>query len=150
MQEEIIQQRLAAESGDRVVSCADLGRVAEMANERSTSSLPIYTTGLGWLVVLGCAYGVVANLTSSFGYTPADQWAIAVVVAAAALVLAGMFSFGKTSRWLSLGLATVGALTAGVFLLQTLVVPVVALVFIVLFVMSALRRRPVIGGVGAG
>lgn len=123
-----------------------------MANERSTSSLPIYTTGLGWFVVLGCAFGAVANLTSTFGYAPADQSVvfIAVVAGAAALVVAGMLSFGKASHWLSIGLATVGALTAGVFLIWTIVVPVGALVFIVLFAMSALRRRPVVGGVGTG
>ena len=121
-----------------------------MSNARSTSSLPIYTTGLGWLVVLGCAFGAVANLTSGFGYTPGDQWAIAVVVAAAALVVAGMLSFGRTSRWISLGLATVGALTAGFLLVWTVVVPLVALAFIVLFVKSALQQRPVVGGMRAG
>lgn len=93
-----------------------------MASERSISSLPIYTTGLGWLVVLGCAVGAVADLTSNLGYTPADQWAIPVVVAAAALVVAGMLSFGKASRWLAIGLATVGALTAGFMLVWTVVV----------------------------
>lgn len=121
-----------------------------MASGRSTSSLPIYTTALGWLVVVGCGLSVVANLTSSFGYAPEDKWSILVVVAAAVLVVAGMLSFGKTSRWLSIGLATVGALTAGFFLVWTSVVPAVALAFIVLFVMSALRRRSVVGGVGAG
>jgi hypothetical protein len=121
-----------------------------MAGERSTSSLPIYTAGMGWFVVLGCAFGAVANLTSTFGYASADQWSILVLVAAVALVVAGMLSFGKASRWLSIGLATVGALTAGFFLIWTIVVPVGALVFIVLFAMSALRRRPVVGVVGAG
>jgi hypothetical protein len=117
--------------------------MAASASVRPTRALPIYTTGLGWLVVVGCVFSVVANLTSTFGYAPADQWAIFVVVAAAALVAAGMLSFGKTSRWLSIGLATVGALTAGYMLIWTIAVPVVALVFIVLFALGALRGSSV-------
>jgi hypothetical protein len=116
-----------------------------MATERSTSSLPIYVRALGWLVVVGCGWSVVANLTLSSGFTPGDQWSILVAIAAAALVVAGMLSFGKTSRWLSIGLATVGALTAGLYLVWTLAVPLVALAFIVLFAWSALRRHPAAG-----
>jgi hypothetical protein len=102
--------------------------------------LPFYTAGLGWLVVVGCGYGVVADLMGTAGYGPGDKWAIAVFVVAAALVVAGMLSFGKTSRWLSFGLATVGALATGFFLSWTLAVPVIALVFIVLFLISTLRK----------
>jgi len=123
-----------------------------MAGERSSSSLPIYTTGLGWLVVVGCAFGVVANLTTTFGYTSEDQWAITALVLgpAAALVVAGMLTFGRTSRWLSLGLAMVGALTAGTLLVWTLAVPLIALAFIVLFAMSTLQSRSVAGGFARG
>ncbi|MEO8463401.1 MAG: hypothetical protein ABI555_09320 [Chloroflexota bacterium] len=120
-----------------------------MAIERSTSSLPIYTTVAGWLVVVACGFAVVADLTSTFGYLPEDQGGIPIFVAAAALVVAGLLSFGRTSRWLSFGLATLGALATGLFLIWTMAVPVVALVFIVLFAMSTLRRRPVAGRVAA-
>ena len=104
-------------------------------------AVPLYTTVLAWLFVAACAIEAIyqplfdkanSQVTGDVGY-----------LVAAVLVAAGLLTFRRTSPWLSVALVTLGALVGGVMLVWTLVIPIVAIVLIVLFVMNARRGSSV-------
>jgi hypothetical protein len=107
------------------------------ARTHPSQALPIYTAWLARLFVVAC---VVAGL-SFFMFNDAEGHEIAAVIllAAAVLVAAGLFAFGRTSAWLAVALVTLGALAGGGVLVWTLVMPIAALALIVLFARNGLR-----------
>jgi len=103
----------------------------------STRALPIYTTVLAWLFAAACV--AMAIYVPVFDKANWELMGSIFYAAAAALVVAGLFAFSRTSPWLAVALVTLGALAGGVFLVWTLVAPILALVLIVLFARAALR-----------
>jgi hypothetical protein len=111
--------------------------MSSLANASSPRTLPTYTILLAWLFAAACAaMAIYVPLADSANW---ELIGSVMYLAAAALVAAGVLAFGRTSRWLAFALVTVGALVGGVFLVWTLVAPILALVLIVLLARGALR-----------
>jgi len=115
--------------------------MSSIASPRSTHTLPIYTTVLAWLFAAACV--AMAIYVPVFDRANWELMGSIVYLAAAVLVVAGLFAFSRTSPWLAFALVAVGALAGGIFLVWTLVVPIVALALIVLFASGALRSSAV-------
>lgn len=100
-----------------------------------------HTFALAWFFVAACLLGalqvVLADHAIPNVLTGPDN--VVVLFAAAALVAAGMRTFGSTSPWLATALITVGAIAGSIGLVWTIVAPFVAIVLIVLCAVDAHR-----------
>jgi hypothetical protein len=108
-----------------------------MATAGSTRSLPIYTTVLAWLFAGACV--AMAIWVPVFDKANWELIGSVMCLAAAALIVAGLFAFSRTSPRLAIALVSFGAFAGGLFLVWTLVAPILALALIVLFARGALR-----------
>ena len=115
--------------------------MSPMASAASSRSLPISTAVLAWLFAAACA--AMAIYVPVFDSANSELLGSVICLAAAALVVAGLLAFNRTSPGLAVGLVTVGALVGGFGLVWTLVAPILALVLIVLFAWGALRGSSV-------
>jgi hypothetical protein len=115
--------------------------MSSSASAGSARSLPIYTTALAWFFVAACA--AMAIYVPLFDRANWELFFSVFCVAAAGLVAAGLFAFRGGSARLAVALVTVGALVGALFLVWTLVAPILALALIVLFARGALRGSPV-------
>jgi hypothetical protein len=98
-------------------------------------ALPVYTTVLAWIFAAICA--VMAVAVPIFDRANWELAGSILYVLAALLVITGLFAFSRASRWLAAGLVVAGALAGGVFLIWTLVVPLMGLALILLTVRAA-------------
>jgi len=115
--------------------------MSSLASARSSRAMPIYTTALAWLFAAACV--AMAIYVPLFDKASWELMGSIFYLVAAALVVAGLFAFGRTSPWLAVALVSLGALAGGLFLVWTLVAPILALVLIVLFARGALRGSSV-------
>jgi hypothetical protein len=104
-------------------------------------TLPIYTTFLAWVFVAACA--AMALYVPLFDKANWELMGSVFYLVAAGLVAAGLFALRRGSPRLAVALVTVGALLGALFLVWTLVAPILALALIVLFARGALRGSPV-------
>jgi hypothetical protein len=107
------------------------------ASAGPTRTLPIYTTVLAWVFVAACA--AMALYIPLFDKANWELMGSVFYLVAAGLVAAGLFALRRGSPKLAVALVTVGALLGALFLVWTLVVPILALALIVLFAFGALR-----------
>jgi hypothetical protein len=111
--------------------------MSPMATARSTRTLPIYTTALAWFFVAACA--AMALYVPLFDKANWELMGSVFYLVAAGLVAAGLFAIRRGSPRLAVALVTIGALTGGLFLVWTLIAPIIAIALIVLFAFGALR-----------
>ncbi|MCJ7710034.1 MAG: hypothetical protein MUQ32_04305 [Chloroflexi bacterium] len=121
--------------------------MSPMASTFSTRTLPIYTTALAWFFVAACA--AMALYVPLFDSANWELIGSVFYLVAAVLVAAGLFALRGGSPRLAVALVTVGALLGGLFLVWTLIAPILALVLIVLFAWGALRG-PSVAALPAG
>jgi hypothetical protein len=105
------------------------------AHAASARSLPVYTSALAWLYAAACA--AMALYVPLFDAANWEPMGSVVYLGAAALIAFGLFAFGRTSPWLAAGLVTLGAAAGALFLVWTLVAPILGLVLIVLIARGA-------------
>lgn len=115
--------------------------MSRFAQPGPTHAMPIYTIVLAWFFAAACA--AMAIYVPLFDKANWELTGSILYFAAGLLVVAGLFALGRTSPWLAVALVSLGALAGGLFLVWTLVVPIVALVLIALFARGALRGSSV-------
>jgi hypothetical protein len=112
--------------------------MATSALTSSTYPLPRYTVWLARIVAAGCMVGGVYEAAFGSGDSYRSLAAVMFFVGAA-LIVAGLFAFTRTSPWAAVALVFLGAGIAAALLWWTIGVPVVAIVLIVLVVLGARR-----------
>jgi hypothetical protein len=111
--------------------------MATFAPTRSGQTLPRYTTVLAGLFAAACA--AMAIYVPLFDNPGWELFFSVFCVAAAVLVATGVLALGRGSPRLAVALVTLGALVGALFLVWTLIAPILALALIVVFARGSLR-----------